>query len=138
MKSDTVCVIGIVPVKVAGSIDNGERIYASVDRPGKAIPQSHMPVGPLLRKKHVLLGMALEKKHCKQLDAVNLVKCFVCVVLDASRKELLEEIEDLYENTENYTEKQIKLASKRTWRSMLFTLFKYGNDFLLHMCHCCN
>ena len=107
-------------MKVVGSVDNGERIYASNCDPGKAIPQSHMPVGSFLRKKHVLLGMALEtKKSTKMLDDVNLVKCFVCIVLDVSRHELLEEIENLYEFNEKKTEEQIKIESKRTWKSKL-------------------
>lgn len=80
-----------------------------------------MPVGSFLRKKHVLLGMALEtKKSTKILDEVQLVKCFVCVVLDVSRNELLEEIEVLYEANEKRTEEQVKFASKRTWRSKCF------------------
>ena len=116
--TDTVCVIGIVNVKVVGSVENGERIYASRDRPGKAIPQSHMPVGSFLRKKHVLLGMALEsKRSSRSLDEVHLTKCFVCIVLDVSRQELLQEIEDLYEVNEKRTEEQIRLSSKKTWRS---------------------
>ena len=116
-KTDTICVIGIVNVKVVGSIENGERIYASTDRPGKAIPQSHMPVGSFLRKKHALLGMALETKKSKTLDDAHLVKCFVCIVLDVSRKELQEEIEDLYQVNEERTAEQIKIANKKTWRS---------------------
>ena len=79
-----------------------------------------MPVGSFLRKKHVLLGMALEtKKSTKILDEVSLVKCFVCIVLDVSRHELLEEIENLYEVNEKRTEIQIKIESKRTWKSKL-------------------
>lgn len=118
VKTDTVCVIGIVNVKIVGSVENGERIYASTDNPGKAIPQTHMPVGSFLRKKHVLLGMALETKKCtSMLDDTHLVKCFVCVVLDVSRKELLEEIEDVYGWYEKSTEQQIKVANKKTWGS---------------------
>ncbi|XP_028410770.1 uncharacterized protein LOC114533451 [Dendronephthya gigantea] len=116
IKTDTVCVIGIVNVKVVGSIENGERIYASTDNPGKAIPQTYMPAGSFLRKKHVLLGMALEsKKSTKMLDDTHLVKCFVCIVLDVSRRELLEEIEDMYGWYEKSTEEQIKIANKKTW-----------------------
>ena len=123
-KADRICVTGIVNVKVVGSVENGERIYASPTYPGKAMPQSHMPVGSFLRKKHVLLGMALEtKKSTKILDEVQLVKCFVCVILDVSRKELLEEIEDLYEANEKRTEEQIKFACKRSWKSKCFILF---------------
>ena len=117
-EADTICVIGIVNVKVVGSIENGERIYASTDSPGKAIPQSHLPVGTFLRKKHVLLGMALEtNKNARKIDAFQLVKCFVCIVLDVSRQELLEEIEELYEKNENRTEEQIKRNNKKTWSS---------------------
>ena len=115
--TDTVCVIGIVNVNIVGSIANGERIYASRHRPGMAIAQSQVPVGSFLRKKHVLLGMALEsKKTSKTPDEVHLVKCFVCIVLDVSRQELLEEIEELYEVNETRTDEQIKVHSKKTWR----------------------
>ena len=75
-----------------------------------------MPVGSFLRKKHVLLGMALETMKSKTLDDVHLVKCFVCIVLDVSRKELLEEIEDLYQVNEERTAEKIKIANKKTWR----------------------
>ncbi|CAB3990429.1 Hypothetical predicted protein, partial [Paramuricea clavata] len=77
-----------------------------------------MPVGSFLRKKHALLGMALETKKSKTLDDVHLVKCFVCIVLDVSRKELLEEIEDLYQVNEERTAQQIKIANKKTWRRL--------------------
>ncbi|XP_028414401.1 uncharacterized protein LOC114537548 isoform X2 [Dendronephthya gigantea] len=118
-KTDTVCVIGIVNVKVVGSIENGERIYASSNNPGKAIPQSYMPVGSFLRKKHVLLGMALETKKCTtMLDDVQLVKCFVCIVLDVNRRELFDEIEELYEVNEKRTREEIRNAHKRTWKKL--------------------
>ncbi len=116
-KTDTVCVIGIVNVKVIGSVENGERVYASIDRPGKAIPQSHLPVGSFLRKKHALLGMSMERKSPKSLEEAHLVKCFLCVVLDVGRQDVLEEVEVMYELTEKSTHEQIKHASKKAWRS---------------------
>ena len=117
-KTDTVCVIGIVKVKVAGSVENGERIYASVDRPGKAVPQSHLPVGSFLRKKHALLGMSLESKSPKSLNEVNLVQCFVCIVLDVGRQDVLDEVENMYEESEKSTQEKIKYASKKAWRKL--------------------
>ena len=123
--TDTVCVIGIVNVKVVGSVENGERIYASVDRPGKAIPQSHLPVGSFLRKKHVLLGMALERKFPKSFEDSHLVKCFVCIILDVNRTEILEEVERLYEANEKSTQEQIKISSKKTWNSKLEDFQKF-------------
>ena len=85
-----------------------------------------MPVGSFLRKKHALLGMALETKKSKTLDDVHLVKCFVCIVLDVSRKELQEEIEDLYQVNEERTAEQIKIASKKTWRSKFLFISSVG------------
>lgn len=111
------CVIGIVNVKVIGSVENGERIYASIDRPGKAVPQSHLPIGSFLRKKHVLLGMSMERKSPKSLEEAHLVKSFVCIVLDVGRQDVLNEVEEIYELSEKSTKEQIKFASRKTWRS---------------------
>jgi hypothetical protein len=116
-KTDTVCVIGIVKVKVIGSVENGERVYASLDRPGKAIPQSHLPVGSFLRRKHTLLGMSLERKSPKSLEEEQLVECFVCIVLDMGRQDILNEVEQIYELSEKSTHEKIKYASKKAWRS---------------------
>ena len=107
----------MVNVKVIGSIENGERVYASIDRPGKAIPQSHLPIGSFLRKQHTLLGMAMEQKSSKSLEEEHLVRCFVCVVLDVGRQDILREVEEIFESSEKSTHDQIKFASKRAWRS---------------------
>lgn len=115
--TETVCVIGIVGVKVIGSVENGERIYASIDLPGKAIPQSHLPVGSFLRRKHLLLGMSMERKTPKSLEEEHLVQCFVCIVLDVGRQDVLNEVENIYELTEKSTKEQIRFASKKAWRS---------------------
>ena len=126
VKTDTVCVIGMVNVKVIGSVENGERIYASIDKPGKAIPQSHLPVGSFLRKKHTLLGTAMERRSPKFLEDEHLVKCFVCIVLDVGRQDVLEEVEEIYELSEKSTREQIKFASKKTWNSEYFKLIFYS------------
>ena len=107
----------MVNVKVIGSVENGERVYASIDRPGKAIPQSHLPVGSFLRRKHTLLGMAMERKFSKSLEQEHLVRCFVCIVLDIGRQDVLHEVEEIFELSEKSTYEQIKFASKRAWRS---------------------
>ena len=54
--TDTVCVLGIVNVKIVGSVQSGERIYASNEYPGKAVPQSHLLHG-VGERHEVLLGM---------------------------------------------------------------------------------
>lgn len=116
--TDTVCVIGIVNVKVVGCVQNGERIYASVNYPGKAIPQSHLPVGSFLRNRHFLLGMAMERKFSRSFEDAHLVKCFVCIVLDVNRREILDEMENLYAVTEMSLKARVLRAQRRTWKRL--------------------
>ena len=115
--TDTVCVIGIVNVKVIGSVQNGERIYASMNYPGKAVPQSHLPISRFSRKQHFLLGMALESKFSISFEHEHLVKCFVCIVLDISRKEIQDEVERMCKMTEKLTSEHVRRSQKKTYES---------------------
>lgn len=116
--TDTVCVIGIVNVKVIGSVQNGERIYASMNYPGKAVPQSHLPISRFSRKQHFLLGMALESKFSISFEHEHLVKCFVCIVLDISRKEIQDEVERMCKMTEKLTSEHVRRSQKKTYERL--------------------
>lgn len=109
-------------VKIVGSVLAGERVYASNAFPGKAVPQSHLLHG-VGEKHEVLLGMALHSVKPKRLDEVLFVRCFVCVVLGVSSLETQEEMLDLYNSQKIETKTEIKLASKRHWKSRLFTVY---------------
>lgn len=100
--TDVVCVIGVIKVKCVGSVRAGERVYATVDldNPGTAIPESHLPPSVVLGKTSILLGMSMEEKKASKLDDVNLVQCFVCIVLGVNDKEIAAEIENMYDHFE--------------------------------------
>lgn len=112
--TDTVCVIGVINVKCMGSVRAGERIYATVDleNPGTAIPESHLPPSVVYGRTSILLGMSMEEKKASKLDDVNLVQCFVCIVLGVSDKEITAEIETMYDHFE--MDLAVKLRRERT------------------------
>ena len=89
-------------MKCMGSVRAGERIYATVDleNPGTAIPESHLPPSVVYGRTSLLLGMSMEEKKASKLDDVNLVQCFVCIVLGVSDKEITAEIETMYDHFE--------------------------------------
>lgn len=98
--TDVVCVIGVIKVKCAGSVRAGERIYATVDpdNPGTAVPESHLPPSVVMGRTSILLGMSMEEKKASKLDDVNLVQCFVCIVLGVCDKQITSEIENMYDH----------------------------------------
>ena len=100
--TDVVCVIGVIKVKCVGSVRAGERVYATVDleNPGTAIPESHLPPSVVLGRTSILLGMSMEETKASRLDDVNVVQCFVCVVLGVNDKEIASEIENMYDHFE--------------------------------------
>ena len=88
----------MVKVQVMGSVRTGERIYASTDDPGKAIPESHLPLGAFVIRNHTLLGMAMEGCKLRRYGEVNSVKCFVCIVLGINSFQLASEVENIMES----------------------------------------
>ena len=50
----------------------------------------------VLGKTCILLGMSMEEKKASKLDDVNLVQCFLCLVLGVNDKEISAEIENMY------------------------------------------
>ncbi|CAH3131642.1 unnamed protein product [Porites lobata] len=111
--TDVVCVIGVIQVKCIGSVRAGERIYATVDpeNPGTAIPESHLPPSVLLSRSSILLGMSMQEKKASKLDDVNMVQCFVCIVLGVTDKQITSEIEHMYDQFE--MDLNVKLRKER-------------------------
>ena len=68
---DLVCVIGMVNVKVLGPVKNGERIFASLEHSGVAIPQSRL--NGRVASDAFLLGQTLERRDAKEHE-VKLVQ----------------------------------------------------------------
>ena len=96
-----------------GSVRAGERIYATVDpeNPGTAIPESHLPPSVLLSRSSILLGMSMQEKKVSKLDDVNMVQCFVCIVLGVTDKQITSEIEHMYDQFE--MDLSVKLRKER-------------------------
>lgn len=105
-------------MKCMGSVRAGERIYATVDldNPGTAIPESHLPPSVVLGKTSILLGMSMEEKKASKLDDVNLVQCFVCIVLGVNDKAIAAEIENMYDHFEMDLAVKLRRERKKTRR----------------------
>lgn len=124
-QTDIVCVIGMVKVQVVGSVRTGERIYASTDNPGTGIPESHLPLGAFIVRNHTLLGMAMETCKPHYHDEMNLVKCFVCIVLGINSHQLSCEVENIMENIDMDIKVAIGKSNKRNCRRKYCFLFYF-------------
>lgn len=114
-------------MKCVGSVRAGERIYATVDNqnPGTAIPESHLPPSVMLSKNSVLLGMAMEEKKASKLDDVNMVQCFVCIVLGINDKQITAEIDEMYDHFEWTLTVKLQKERKRFRKSKLLLLLLF-------------
>ena len=71
-------------------------LLSTKTNPGKAIPEFHLPHNEVLVETSILLDMSMEEKKASNVDDVNLVQCFVCIVLGVNDKEISAEIESMY------------------------------------------
>ncbi|KAK3739027.1 hypothetical protein QZH41_010488 [Actinostola sp. cb2023] len=117
--TDTVCVIGIVKVKIAGPVQNGERIYASIDRPGIGIPETQFSLRSAGKCSAILLGQSLEAVHSPSLQVVKCVKCFVSIVLGIQSGQVFSALEDVRLYTRNKIAESIKREKKKFYRGLI-------------------
>ena len=113
--TDTVCVIGLVKVKVAGPVQNGERVYASLEVPGVGVPETQLSLRRRDESSPTLLGQALEAKSAQTIDEINLVECFVSIVLGIQSRQVQSAIDDLQRVFQQQAEFKAK-KEKRTKR----------------------
>lgn len=111
--SDLVCVIGMVDVKVLGPVENGERIYASLEHPGVGIPQSR--VFDAVSSDVFLLGQTLAGVEAKS-DEVKLVQSFVSVMLSISASHVTRAVGDLREHMKEDVKTEVKQIKKKCLR----------------------
>jgi len=79
--SDLVCIIGIVKVRVMGTVRNGEQLYAYKKKPGVAAAYSRLCLDKKEEDdKPFLIGQALESRSDVQYNEETLVPAFVSVV----------------------------------------------------------
>lgn len=130
-QTDTVCVIGIVKIKVAGPVQNGERIYASFENAGVGIPETQIPLRPSGGVSPILLGQALESSHTSKLDAVHPVKCFVSVVLGIQSREVGDAVDNIQRHMQRKIADTIKNEKKKFYKGMVFAITFYNSIFCL-------
>lgn len=111
--SDLVCVIGMVDVKVLGPVENGERIYASLEHPGVGIPQSR--VFDAVSSDVFLLGQTLAGVEAKS-DEVKLVQSFVSVMLSISTSHVTRAVGDLRQHMKEDVKTEVKQIKKKCLR----------------------
>ena len=113
-KTETVCVIGLVKVKVLGTVQNGERVYVSLNKPGVAVPETQIPLRPMADRTPTLLGQALESKRSHLQDGVHLVQCFVSVVLGIQSGQIANAINNLQERMQGAFE-DVMVKDRTRW-----------------------
>ena len=112
--TETVCVIGLVKVKVIGTVQNGERVYVALDKPGVAVPETQIPLRPMADRTPTLLGQALESKRSYVQDKVHLVQCFVSVVLGIQSGQIATAIDNLQERMQGKFE-DVMIKDRSRW-----------------------
>lgn len=112
--TETVCVIGLVKVKVLGTVQNGERVYAAVHQPGVAIPETQIPLRAMAGRTPTLLGQAMESKTSYKQDSSHLVYCFVSIVLGIQSGQLTNAINDLQERMQGRFE-DVVVMNRSKW-----------------------
>ncbi|XP_067056496.1 uncharacterized protein [Acropora muricata] len=116
--TDTVCVIGLVKVKVLGTVQNGERVYVSLNKPGVAVPETQIPLRPMADRTPALLGQAIESKESHSQDEVHLIQCFVSIVLGIQSGQIANAINNLQEKMQGSFE-DVMVAERSRWLSGL-------------------
>ena len=110
-----VCVIGVVKVKVRGPVENGERIYASLSSyPGVAMPE-HV-ITQVTSQELTLIGQSLESGKDSSADAVNLVSCFVSILLSIQTQHTNKALSDMRTDVLGNVDSKIKRAKKKLLR----------------------
>lgn len=81
VRTETVCMFGIVPVRVEGSVKRGEILYASSRSPGVAVGSSNLDVAPSLLNDAAAIGMSWETISAFS-NEINNVSCLVSVTME--------------------------------------------------------
>ena len=103
----------MVSVKVLGPVKNGERIFASLEHPGVAVPQSR--VSDVISSDVFLLGQTLERLDAKE-NEVNLVPSFVSILLSISFGHMTDAAGDLREHMREDLKTEVKKFKKKCLR----------------------
>ena len=110
----------MVNVKVLGPVKSGERIYASLEHPGIAIPQSR--VCDALSSDVFLLGQTLTGNETEPTE-VKLVQSFVSVMLSISSSHVTRAVGDLREHMKEDLKTEVKQIKRKCVRGNCVVVF---------------
>lgn len=82
-RSETIVMLGIIPVQVVGSVRENEFLYASRNRPGKAISGAHLSRKE--QKDSSFIGIALSARKSKDENSIGFVEAGVSFMQEASQ-----------------------------------------------------
>nr|XP_047139419.1 uncharacterized protein LOC105843327 isoform X4 [Hydra vulgaris] len=112
-RSETICMMGIVPVQVKGSVSVNDALYASPDFPGFAVSRYYLNICSLQSSAHI--GYAFSTHIAEDDKAVGMVEAGVSV-LESARQCLL----DVQLRTIKSQIDDISIKQKRTKRYTCF------------------
>ena len=122
----------MVGVKVLGPVKNGERIFASLEHPGVAVPQSR--VIDALSSDAFLLGQTLERLDAKE-NEVNLAQSFVSILLSISSSHMTDAVSDLREHMREDLKTEVKEFKKNCLRGTCENKYLIFSSKTLHTVH---
>ena len=73
VRTETICMFGIVPVRVKGSIHRGDVLHSSETHPGAAVSGSAFTQAQVME--YATIGFALETMECDDDEVI--VPCFI-------------------------------------------------------------
>lgn len=101
----------MVKVKVRGVVENGERIYASINSyPGMAMPE-HV-IKQVTSQDLTLIGQSLETVNNVSPDGVSLVSCFVSILLSIQTQHTTKALSDMRVDVLGNVDKKIFTAKR--------------------------
>ena len=100
----------MVDVKIMGPVENGERVYVSLENPGLAVPESRL--GSNRDGEQALLGQCMKSVDCEP-HKVNKVQCFVSVLLGISSSRTVQAMRELREDVKIDIRNEFEQRKKR-------------------------
>eukprot|EP00111_Clytia_hemisphaerica_P023069 TCONS_00067868-protein len=79
--TETICLMGVVPVKVIGKVQPRDALYSCPDHPGVAISQSELSNDDTEKSKYAFVGMAFEGKPLNDTKTI----CFVMTIISMNQ-----------------------------------------------------
>lgn len=125
-RSETIVMLGIIPVQVVGTVRENEFLYASRDHPGKAISGAHLSRKE--QKDAFFIGIALSPRKTKDENSIGLVEAGVSFMQEASQVLVNQKLKEMECNMSQQIYK-VKKSNKK-WRKCIIAFAAFFSIFL--------